>query len=455
VRFHGCYFDDSYGHLLKAYSANDQVWFSECEFHNAGEDGVSILDPTSDAHGVFLRDCSFSAPASRTGVTVGACLRVAGSVRVTACEFLSLDDASAEQIGVVISEKKAASPSDQSGHDISVVGCHFVGTGLNSRGVDLEGRDSVVSGCGFDLSGNASVGVNIGQPYAGETSSGHAVTGNRFRGCGAQGVNIDDDSELNTVVGNVFYDCETGIRVDGENTVVSGNSVSGGVTAISVQANSSRVLVVGNLADGQSNDAIVLAAGCSQASVCSNSSVDAGADGIAIASGAIDYHVSGNNFRGTIGEDISDASLLGQVESNKGLPGLNVMEQFSSDETGYSSETETFVDGFRVNVPTSADGVAQFEIEASLYFGVTGGSGSDWVGSLRAGTNADGDVTLDTLVWSDTQTSGSFSVYGFLAAFDAGDELYWTIKRVGGSETCSLLGNGTHYESHIYIRAAG
>lgn len=417
-----CHFEDSYGHHIKMVSDCEKIWVTGTVMDDAGEDGIKILDPNSNVVDIYIRDCHIANPSDRSGVTKGSCINMAGSGFIAGCTLNGLNHATDTQIGVICAEKKAASPTDQSGHGISVTACQFSGTGANAYGVRLEGRDCGVLGSLFNLSGADSVGVYVNQPLVADVSERHVVSSNRFLDCGAQGVNIDEDGSDITVIGNVIVGCDTGVRNDANCVTISGNTIVEGSTAVSIQPNSFSSLVSSNRIGSTTSDSVV------------------------IAGGAEDATVSGNSIASPGGVAVSDSGTGSVVEHNTGTTGAD-SSKLSAEQTPTVSTTEASIHASLVlTVPTSADGVRQFMVAGALKLdaGVAGGI---WNVKIRMGTNSGGTVTLDTAIWAvqarlDTTSDPGVLVScpGAICTPAAGDTVYWTLSTPAGTIGSTVFG---------------
>ncbi len=437
-----CEFINSYAHHIKAISGNKRMWFTACIMDDSGEDGIKIVDPTSSVEDVYIRDCRISNPAAQASITEGACINIAGPGYIWGCTLNGLNHATDVQIGIAVAEKQAASPSDQSGHGIAITACSFLGTGDNAMGVQLQGRDCSVVSCLADLPGASSVGVDVKQPRVADVSDGHVISSNRFLNCGAQGVNLQDDTEDITVIGNVCKDCDTGIRSDGDHITISGNAISDGVTAVSIQGNSDSPIVTGNTMESQSGDAVVVASGAASTSIGGNTIMNAGSDGVAIASGATSTFVNGNTITDSVGEAVNDSGTGTVLNDNVGITTYASSKLSTPLSTTNTSEA-LLHDSLKILAPETADGTRKFLVSGAVNFDKS--TLQELIYRLRMGTNS-GTPTSDTLLWQGrieedgSNLAATVSVADFEITPASGDEIYWTND--SDSSSAVIIGDG-------------
>jgi len=423
VTVRNCSFEDSYGHGITIKTSSSNIWVEGCRFLNTGEDGISIEDSDNDLDQVYVSRCSFENPAVKVSGSAG--LTIAGKVQVSDCQFVELDHASDNQIGITFTEKLAASPSDQAGKQSTVTGCSFEGTGANAIGIKLQGRENVVSACSFRLTGAAAVGISVIDDGSEETNF-HVISACNFLEP-LNAIRMSADSEDCIITGCHISGCPTAYRDGGTRNKFSSN-------------------VIDTCTDG-----VTIDTGTTDAVISDNTIETASDNGIQVASGATRTQLYMNYIRNATTADIGDSAAATVLA----LP-----EHFYSRimylASGVATAVETTTNGVEyafdysaISFTDYADAVRSWHLR-DFYCNIAitlEASEQNFTLRLRLGTNRTGTITLDTAVWTDTVGTGDYVGPGdyspdfgnrnhaWLNNFvpDSGDELYMTVERTGGA----------------------
>jgi len=258
VLIRNCEVTDSWGHGIHVAGQPVRWNIKDCHIWDIGQNGISIDDAASFVQGFFIRGCTIWQVAQR--VSAHAAIKFAGIVSISGCNFPTISHPSFDQYGVWASEKLSISPSDESGRESSIVGCHFAGTAPNGIGVLIHGRDVSVSDCHFVMQGASAIGVDVMQPLGGSFSERNRVIGCSFR-LGSFGVQYQATSESCVVADCAFVGINTAISLDGNRYRVSNCTIQGGVTGINMKSASNFGSVADCTIEGVSGNGVVVSGG--------------------------------------------------------------------------------------------------------------------------------------------------------------------------------------------------
>ena len=409
VSIENCGFNDSWGHGIEMVTGVSDILVLACVFSNIGQDGINMDDSNTFTERVYIDDCSFSSFSER--LTGGAGIRLAGRVCISNCQFSGMDDASFIQTGIIAVEKAVGSPDDQSGHDSSITGCYFKGTGLNCNGVLLNGRDVVVSGCNFDLNGASAKGVEIFQPLIADIAERNRVVGCSFKNSSI-GVNILSDAQNTAVTGCNFDQCVIGILVDGDKCAITGNVIINGTTGINVSSS------------------------CDSALVADNSITSMSGNGITVSGGAMNCAVAHNLFSVITGLRVSDGGTNTTIRYLD--PVAYTQKPLTLPTITPGATNFTYVN-FLLPVPSTANGIRTFIADVVITFSSTQVS-TPVTFELFTGTGSGAGPPITGVSWLrqiDTATATintpkTMTISGLRVIPQAGDDLYLGIRATAG-----------------------
>jgi hypothetical protein len=259
VRFLNCGFTSVQDHALYL-SKVDGIWVDACVFNNISRNGIEMEDATSVNASIYIRGSQFF----NFGVDVnGSGIHVAGQATISDCSFTGMDEASLQQTGIHLAQKQTASPTDESGHDCTIVNCFFAGTGLNARGIWVEGRDNAITNCIFEMDAAGTEGIYIDQTLVAETSENTIITGNVFKGLD-RAVQLLQDAEHNTTTGNRFFDCTFPYTDSGFSNMFSVNHIGDVTDGITVTATAVDAFLGMNTIHSASGTGLVIETGATR-----------------------------------------------------------------------------------------------------------------------------------------------------------------------------------------------
>jgi len=441
-----CTFRDSYGDCVGILPGCHKVWIENSIFEDMGEDGIFMTDSSNNIDQIVIRGCSFDTPCNTAGITTGAGIHFAGKVQIENCNFINMDHGTDTQIGIWGAVKAAASPTDQSGRESSIVGCRFEGTGANARGIYLQGRDCTVDSCHFDFSGVGTEGVQV--EYAGNEAERHVI-----KGCNFQNVNrairFQASAQDCIAQGNVFNGCAYCIYDTGLRNKILSNVMYNGTFGITVDSGADDTMVALNTIDTMSSDCIIVVSGATRVQVVQN--------------------ITNNPTGSHLTDGGTDTGIIGGY-SNYELE-FALATSITAFTTGVSTET-LVSDGAGNDYLTSFNALADSDREwivSSCYiqgkWGATDGSIAPIILRLRHGTNS-GTPTSDTEicrqqiqfgaagsatsgVWVDDGWSVSFPEVVFTPA--SGDDIYLTAESANNADL-DFLGSDVSYNAYFRVR---
>jgi hypothetical protein len=446
VRFVNCFFGDSIGPML--YMDNiENCWIDACVFDGCSRDSIKIVDPNSSNTSVYIRGCRFNDFGRDVSPSAG--IYAAGQISISDCTFSDMNEFSNIQVGILLDQKLAASPIDQSGHNCTITNCYFSGTGVNARGIDCQGRDNTISNCTFMMSSGGTEGVLIRQSGSGVADN-NIVTGCLFNDQN-RGVEIEPDGEDNVITGNRFANCTYPYTDSGKRNKFSVNHIMNCTDGITIGSTAEDPVLSMNTIDTSSNDGIVIATGATRTQ------------------SYLDY------IRNATGVEITDdgtqSTIFAVTETFHQILNPIAGAHTTVDAKPRNAEVEIpdtlvefdeFADG--TNVFATLNDTVIVKVKFTL---LTNDNG--FTVRLRMGPNRLINPTSDAqLAIDDTQTSGTSTPVTFTMNLvpiptivpnaGNGDEMYLTIERTGGVDPNEhetqivgedTIGGGTYIDMYI------
>lgn len=253
-------------------SGAGRVTVEGCRFTGVGEGAIADLGVATDQ--LVVRGCTFAMSATTSAsaaavrmtadgsngvvtashVTIpgagtdGAAIDLAGEWIVSACRIAGLNGASTQAVGIRLRD---ASAEGTGGRRSAITGCKIHAIGSLAYGIYAGGDYSAISGNSLQADAIAgSVGILLTSISGGFQVESVTVSGNSIRGFGT-GVSLTNRTLRCAVSGNSITNCSNGVSVRGDENVASANVLSGqgaGTgSGVVLDANSRKCAAINNL----------------------------------------------------------------------------------------------------------------------------------------------------------------------------------------------------------------